>query len=92
MALEQIIKEKLEAGLDIASLIIENESHKHKGHAGDDGSGESHWHIHIISKDFDNRSRIACHRMVNEILADELKTRIHALSLSLQSLEERAKA
>ncbi len=81
MRVEEIIKQKLTEEFKPNILMVENESHKHKGHAGDDGSGESHFKVSIASSQFDGDSRLEAHRKVNLCLADELKLQIHALSL-----------
>lgn len=85
MSLEKIIKEKIEAALNIAELKVINESHLHRGHAGDNGSGESHFKLIVVSPDFDRKSRVERHKIINSILSDELKNKIHALSMDLRS-------
>lgn len=78
---EDDIRAKLEGHFKPVMLRIENQSHLHAGHAGDDGSGESHFAVEIVADAFKNQSRVACHRMVHDILEDDLKHRIHALSI-----------
>ncbi|MGB3556803.1 MAG: BolA family protein [Jannaschia sp.] len=82
MAMEETIRERLETALNPAHLEVHNESGKHAGHAGDDGTGESHWHVVIRASAFDGQSRLARHRMVHVALGD-LMGRIHALSMDL---------
>ena len=41
----------------------------------------------IISKKFKGKSRIERHRIVNNILEDEFKKGLHALTLSLSDVE-----
>ena len=62
-------------------LEVINESHRHAGHAGDDGSGETHYQVVIVSDKFTGCSRVECHRMVYDLLESELKGSIHALSI-----------
>lgn len=81
MSITPSIKEKLEANLEPLALEIKNESDKHVGHAGHDGSGESHFHIEIVSSHFEGKNRIERQRMVYDILKSELNGQIHALSL-----------
>ena len=45
MGLDADIRAALETGLAPEQLEVINESHQHAGHAGDDGSGESHWRV-----------------------------------------------
>ena len=81
MSVEEIIKQKLTEEFQPKILKVENESHKHIGHAGDDGSGESHFKVTIASAQFSEDNRLQAHRKINACLADELKSTIHALSL-----------
>lgn len=83
MGLEQQIREKLEHAFDPTELLVRNESHKHAGHSGDDGSGESHWHIEMTSAALSGQSRIAKHRAVHGALGEDIISRIHALSMSI---------
>ena len=83
MSVEQIIKQKLTETFQPEILQVENESHKHIGHAGDDGSGESHFKVTIASAEFAEDSRLQAHRKINACLANELKHTIHALSLQI---------
>ncbi len=85
MSVEETMKVKLEAAFAPVSLSIVNDSARHAGHAGDDGSGESHFSIDIVSAAFAGKSRVARHRMVNEALAEELAGRIHALAVKARA-------
>lgn len=78
------IHQKLTAALAPVDLVIEDDSHRHAGHAGahPDGGGETHFNVRIVSQSFDGLNRVARQRRVYEILADELKERVHALSLT----------
>lgn len=82
MTIETIMRDRLSEGLSPTRLEVINESHKHAGHSGDDGSGESHWHLVIASPAFAGKSRIARHRLVHAALGDVMP-RIHALSMDL---------
>ena len=88
MSLEKIISEKLVEAFKPLKLLVENESHHHSGHAGDDGSGESHWRINITAEAFSGKSRIDRQRMINEVLATELKDSIHALAMTVKGVGE----
>lgn len=61
-------------------LEVLNESHRHAGHAGDDGTGESHFRVLIRAPALAAMSRVDRHRAVNRALGD-LTTRVHALAL-----------
>jgi Stress-induced morphogen (activity unknown) len=79
---EQKIHEQL-AGLSGAEFTVKNESHLHAGHAGHDGSGESHFALTINWDGFAEMSRVARERHVHGLLGPELMAQIHALSLKL---------
>jgi BolA protein len=77
----QTIREKLAQGLHPLVLEVVNDSHRHAGHAGDDGSGESHFHVTIVSAAFNGQGRVERQRLVHDLLKTELEGPIHALSL-----------
>ena len=81
MSAEQRMRDKLMLGLEPTRLDIINESELHAGHRSSPGTGESHFRILIVSQAFTGKSRVDRHRIVNELLADELSGRIHALAL-----------
>ena len=70
-------------------LAVINDSAAHHGHAGDDGSGESHFTIEIESAAFAGQSRVARHRLVNAALGDIPGTRVHAVALKTWAPGER---
>jgi BolA protein len=83
MRIEDEIRTRLEAAFAPARLEVVNESHKHQGHAGDDGSGESHFRVVIAAASFAPMSRIARHRAVHAALGSDVVGRIHALALDI---------
>lgn len=80
MHIEQEILARLTAAFSPTVLRVENQSAQHAGHAGDDGTGESHFAIHIRAPDLAPLSRLARHRAVHAALGD-LTTRIHAIAI-----------
>ena len=62
-------------------LEVINDSAKHHGHSGDDGSGESHFTIVIEATAFADKSRLERQRMVNKALGDIPGERVHALAI-----------
>lgn len=62
-------------------LAIINDSGKHRGHTGDDGSGESHFSVEIESDAFAGVNRVMRQRMVNRALGDLPGDRVHALAI-----------
>lgn len=81
MTIEQTIREKLSHSLQPDRLDVLNESHMHAGHHGSPGTGESHFRVLVVASAFAGKSRIERHRMVNDLLAAELRGGIHALAL-----------
>jgi BolA family transcriptional regulator, general stress-responsive regulator len=77
----QTIEAKLRAAFRPTRLEVIDESHRHAGHAGADARGESHFRVRIASAAFEGVPLVQRHRMINAALAEELKTRVHALAL-----------
>ena len=90
MSVETTIREKLAQAFQPVHLEVINESHLHAGHRSSPGTGESHFRVLIISPVFAGKSRLARHRLVNEVLAAELKGKVHALALVTQAPGEGA--
>lgn len=88
MQIADRIRSKLTEHLAPQRLDVVDESHRHVGHAGHDGRGESHFAVAIVSDRFVGRTRIERQRMVHAILADELADRVHALSLRTLTPQE----
>ncbi len=66
-------------------LAVINDSARHHGHAGHDGSGESHFTIEIESAAFTGISRLQRQRMVNAALGDIPGQRVHALAVKARA-------
>ena len=62
-------------------LDVINDSSRHRGHMGDDGSGESHFTVVIESVAFQGKNRLERQRMVNRALGDIPGQRVHALAI-----------
>lgn len=62
-------------------LAIINDSAKHSGHSGDDGSGESHFTIEIEAEAFASMNRLARQRAVIATLGDIVGQRVHAVAI-----------
>ena len=82
------ITQRLEAALSPQQLAVINDSAKHRGHTGDDGSGESHFTVEIVASAFAGQSRLARQRMVNSALGDLMQERVHALAIRARAPEE----
>lgn len=84
MGVASEIRKRLEAAFAPEHLEVENESHRHAGHAGDDGSGESHFRVTIRAPAFAPMSRIERHRAVHAALGPQILDRVHALALTVE--------
>jgi BolA protein len=81
----QEIAQRLEAALAPARLEVINDSARHRGHAGDDGSGESHFTVIVEAERFRGMTRLQRQRAVNEALGELLEERIHALAIKARA-------
>jgi BolA protein len=79
------IERLLTAALAPTHLAVINDTARHHGHAGDDGSGESHFTVEIESPAFSGVSRLERQRMVNRALGDIPGTRVHALAIKARA-------
>ena len=85
--IEKNILRKLEKELNPELIEIKDESHLHANHNPSAKEGGTHFKIKIVSKKFKGKSRIERHRIVNDILVNEFKKGLHALTLSLSDIE-----
>ena len=79
------IETRLQNALTPQQLAVIDDSEKHRGHAGHDGSGESHFTVDIVSDRFIGQNRVARQRMVNAALADLLRDKVHALAIKARA-------
>jgi len=91
MLVEERITKKLQQAFTPETLEVVNVSHRHAGHASSPGTGESHFTIKVVSLSFAGKTRLERHRMVNEVLADELGGKVHALAITALAPEERSR-
>jgi len=84
MRTEDEIRTKLTEAFHPRALEIVDDSEKHRGHAGYQEGGQSHFQVSIAADAFAGQSRIARHRAVHAALGPELIGRIHALALSVE--------
>ena len=84
----QEIRQILAASFAPARLEIINDSASHRGHAGHDGTDESHFTIEIESAAFAGVSRLERQRMVNRALGDIPGQRVHALAIKAKAPDE----
>ncbi len=82
------IEKRLTTELAPLSLNVINDSASHQGHAGDDGSGESHFTVEIVCAAFAGQSRLNRQRMVNRALGDMMRDKVHAMVIHARAPEE----
>jgi BolA protein len=82
MSITNRLREKLMLELRPTRLDVINESEMHAGHRSSPGTGESHFRILVVSEMFSGRSRVERHRLVNDLLKDEIQGGVHALALA----------
>ena len=78
MSVAATIRQRLEQALGPTRLEIVDESHLHNPDAR---AGETHFRVLVVSPAFAGKSRLARHRLVNELLADQLASKVHALAI-----------
>lgn len=87
------IRRTLTEALAPSTLEVIDESHKHAGHAHmmsrpgiADHVGETHLRIKVVAAAFEGKSRLARHREINALLADEMgDNKLHALAIDARA-------
>jgi BolA protein len=85
MSVAEDIRRKLVETFRPSEIHIEDESALHAGHAGARPGGETHFRLRIVSTDFVDMSRVARQRKIYEVLSDEMRAQIHALSIDARA-------
>jgi len=88
MTVAETMRAKLAARFAPLRLDIVDDSHRHAGHAGAHPDGESHFTVTLVAAAFTGLGRVARQRLVYAALAEELATRVHALSLRVLAPDE----
>ena len=83
MTRTETIEARLREAFAPTELTVRDDSERHRGHAGYQEGGESHFHVVLRSAAFKDMNRIARHRAVHSALGPTLVAEIHALSLDL---------
>ena len=77
------IWEKLNNEIELEDIEIVDNSHKHKGHKSFSPE-KFHLHLKIKSLYLNSLSRVSAQKIVMKILRNDLKTKIHALEISIE--------
>ena len=84
MTVTEEIRLKLEEAFAPTALSVVDDSEKHRGHAGYQEGGESHFNVRMVSVKLNGLSRVAAQRAVYAALKEELAGPIHALALDVK--------
>lgn len=90
MSVTDEIRANLTKAFAPSTLIVIDESEKHRGHAGYQEGGESHFQVVIHAADFADMTRIERHRAVHAAIGPDLMNRIHALALDIKTTDAKA--
>ncbi|KAK9117845.1 hypothetical protein Scep_015938 [Stephania cephalantha] len=83
------IKQKLQSALEASVLEVEDVSYQHAGHAAVKGNAnETHFNLRIVSSKFNGQSLVKRHRMVYDLLGEELQSGLHAVSIVAKTPRE----
>ena len=85
MSRAEEIRRKLSEAFTPRELEVVDDSESHRGHAGFQEGGESHFNVRIRAEAFKGQSRIARHRAVHAALGKDLVARIHALAIDVDA-------
>jgi BolA family transcriptional regulator, general stress-responsive regulator len=79
------ITRRLQDALSPERLAVIDDSAHHRGHAGHDPRGESHFTVEIVADAFTGASLVQRHRLVNGALGELLRDRVHALAIKAKA-------
>ena len=77
------IKAKINNKIEVENIEIVDNTHKHKGHKFY-SPNKFHLHLKIKSLYLNSLSRVSAQKIIMKILSDDLKTKIHALEISIE--------
>ena len=87
MSLAPEIRRRLQS-LEPLALEVVDESERHRGHAGYQEGGNTHWRVAIVSPRFAGTTVVARHRMIYQALGNLMNNPIHALAITARAPEE----
>ncbi len=83
------IRSALQAAFHPDLLEVEDDSHRHAGHAGA-RDGRGHFNVTVVSAAFAGKGPLARHRAVYAAVGEMMQTDIHALSIKALTPAEAA--
>lgn len=92
MHTRELLLDKLTRAFAPIDLDVVDDSAAHRGHQGAAGGG-GHFQVRIVAAAFEGKALVARHRLVYEVLAEEMAGPVHALALrTLTPAEAQAEA
>ena len=73
---------------NIHKCLVTNVSELHRGHAGHVEGEETHFEVTIVSNDFENKTKLERHRLVNKFLNNEFESSLHSITFKLMTISE----
>ncbi len=74
--------------LNVHKCLVKDVSELHRGHAEHIEGEETHFEVIIISNDFENKTKLERHRLVNNFLRDEFESSLHSITFKLITINE----
>lgn len=81
MSVQSTLEAKLKLAFRPEALTVNDESSQHEGHSGSRPGGETHFRVYIVASAFAGKSRVEMHRMINQVLVEDLAGPVHALAI-----------
>jgi BolA protein len=82
----QEIERRVQDALHPEHLAVINDSAQHRGHMGDDGTGESHFTVDVVATAFAGQSRLQRQRLVNDAVGELVREgTVHALAIKARA-------
>jgi BolA protein len=85
-----VFDQDLRKAFQVQTLVIDDESHLHAGHAGA-ASGGGHFKLEIVAPEFKGLNLVARHRAVYAALNRHIPKEIHALTIIALAPDEVSK-
>lgn len=82
-----LIKNKLSI-LEPTLLEVKDDSGRHKGHKGIEKAENTHFTLTIVSNKFVDKTKIARHKIIYNLLQAEFSNGLHALSIRAFTYDE----
>lgn len=86
--MDVFIKKLIHLKFQPVHFILTDESSAHAGHNQAAAKGGTHFRLLIVSKKFEDKTRIERHRMIYDALAEALQKGVHALSITALTPDE----